>query len=44
MLFEFIIHLYYWCFRSSWSQVGISHLKWILMFLTVRVVRINDKQ
>jgi len=34
MPFEFIIHYYYWCFRSSWRQIGISHLKWISMFLT----------
>jgi hypothetical protein len=43
VLFEFIIHFYYWHFRISLSQIGISHLKWILMFLTVWIVRINHK-
>jgi hypothetical protein len=43
MLFEFIIRYYYWCFKGSWSQIGISCLKWILIFLTVLVVGINHK-
>ena len=32
MLFEFILYFYYECFLSSWNQIGILDLNWILVF------------
>jgi len=32
MLFEVILYFYYGYFLSSWNQIGILHLNWILVF------------
>jgi len=32
MLVEVILYFYYGYFLSSWNQIGILHLNWILVF------------
>lgn len=43
MLFEVILYLYYWYFRSSWNQISSLHWKWMSMRVTVLSIPINHR-